>query len=100
MKQTIKKMARQFFVAAMALAAFSACSESDLLEVAPEVAQPATDVTTSNLVRGTGSSVLTDVNGQKISKVSSNMGTYYLNIKTKGIWYIETDNAKFVPTEI
>ena len=93
-------MARQFFVAAMALAAFSACSESDLLEVAPEVAQPATDVTTSNLVRGTGSSVLTDVNGQKISKVSSNMGTYYLNIKTKGIWYIETDNAEFVPTKI
>ena len=93
-------MARQFFVAAMALAAFTACSESDLFEVAPEVAQPATDVTTSNLVRGTGSSVLTDVNGQKISRVSSNMGTYYLNIKTKGIWYIETDNAEFVPTKI
>ena len=28
------------------------------------------------------------------------MGTYYLNIKTKGIWYIETDNAEFVPTKI
>ena len=100
MRQTITKMAKQFFVAAMALAAFSACSESDLLEVAPEVAQPKTDVTTSNQVRGTGTSVLTDVYGQEVSRVSSNMGTYYLNIKTKGIWYIETDNAEFVPTKI
>jgi len=43
---------------------------------------------------------LTDANGMEITTVPSVMGTYFLHIKTDGIWYIETDagNMEFTPT--
>ena len=88
----MKKMTKQFFVAAVAFAAFSACSDSNFAEselgtVDPEVSEYAFN-----------SAVLTDVNGQKVTTVPGNFGTYYLNIKADGIWYIETsDFMEFSP---
>ena len=78
----------------VALAAFTACSDSLLPE--PElVVDPVSGPTTEN------SFVLTDANGQQISKVSSKFGTYYLNIKTDGFWYIEgSNNMEFTPTRM
>ena len=85
----MKKMTKQFLMTVVALAAFTACSDSLLPE--PElVVDPVSGPTTEN------SFVLTDANGQQISKVSSKFGTYYLNIKTDGFWYIEgSDNMEF-----
>ena len=90
----MKKMTKQFLVTVVALAAFTACSDSLLPE--PElVVDPVSGPTTEN------SFVLTDANGQQISKVSSKFGTYYLNIKTDGFWYIEgSNNMEFTPTRM
>ena len=88
----MKKMAKQLFVAAMALAAFTACSDSNFGEVEPGVANPLEGQTMN-------SAVLTDAANQPISTVSGDFGTYYLNIKTDGIWYIETsDYYELTPT--
>lgn len=88
----MKKMTKQFLVAAVALAAFTACSDSNLAEVEPglnpELPEQSMD-----------SYVLTDVNGQPVSTVSADCSTYYLNIKTDGIWFIETnDYYEFSPS--
>ena len=90
----MKKMTKQFLMTVVALAAFTACSDSLVPE--PElVVDPVSGPTTEN------SFVLTDANGQQISKVSSKFGTYYLNIKTDGFWYIEgSDNMEFTPTRM
>ena len=88
----MKKFTKQLFVAAVALAAFTACSDSNLSEVENVINEPVIDIPMY-------SSVLTDANGQKISSVSADYGTYYLDIKTDGLWYIETpDNMEFTPT--
>lgn len=89
----MKKMMKQLLTV-VALAAFTACSDSLLPE--PElVVDPVSGPTTEN------SFVLTDANGQQISKVSSKFGTYYLNIKTDGFWYIEgSNNMEFTPTRM
>lgn len=90
----MKKMTKQFLMTVVALAAFTACSDSLVPE--PElVVDPVSGPTTEN------SFVLTDANGQQISKVSSKFGTYYLNIKTDGFWYIEgSNNMEFTPTRM
>lgn len=90
----MKKMTKQFLMTVVALAAFTACSDSLLPE--PElVVDPVSGPTTEN------SFVLTDANGQQVSKVSSKFGTYYLNIKTDGFWYIEgSNNMEFTPTRM
>ena len=88
----MKKFTKQLFVAAVALAALTACSDSNLSEVENVINEPVIDIPMY-------SSVLTDANGQKISSVSADYGTYYLDIKTDGLWYIETpDNMEFTPT--
>ena len=81
----MKKMAKQLFVAAVALAAFTACSDSNYLGAESE-----TPSLFENQAMNTA--ILTDANGQQISNVSGDFGTYYLNIKTDGIWYIETSD--------
>jgi hypothetical protein len=90
----MKKMAKQFFAVVVALAAFTACSDSNFSENDP-VVEPISDARIMN------SAVLTNANGQQISSVSADMGTYYLDIKTNGVWYIETpDNMEFTPTKM
>ena len=87
-------MAKQFFAVVVALAAFTACSDSNFSENDP-VVEPISDARIMN------SAVLTNANGQQISSVSADMGTYYLDIKTNGVWYIETpDNMEFTPTKM
>ena len=87
-------MAKQFFAVVVALAAFTACSDSNFSENDP-VIEPISDARIMN------SAVLTNANGQQISSVSADMGTYYLDIKTNGVWYIETpDNMEFTPTKM
>ncbi len=89
----MKKMTKQLFVAAVALAAFTACSDSNF--------DAESGMTTPLDVRTMNSAVLTDANGQQISHVSANLGTYYLDIKTDGFWYIETaNNMEFTPTKM
>ena len=91
----MKKMTKQLFVAAMALAAFTACSDSSLTEVDPKVGEAVFGDQAMN------SFVLTNADGQQVSNVSADNGTYYLNIKTDGLWYIETaDNMEFTPTKM
>ena len=90
----MKKKAKQFFAVVVALAAFTACSDSNFSENDP-VVEPISDARIMN------SAVLTNANGQQISSVSADMGTYYLDIKTNGVWYIETpDNMEFTPTKM
>ena len=90
----MKKMMKQFFVAVMALAAFTACSDANLAEGESGINELNFDIPMY-------SSVLTDASGQAISSVSADQGTYYLNIKTDGLWYIETaDNMEFTPTKM
>ena len=87
-------MTKQFFVAVMALAAFTACSDANLAEGESGINELNFDIPMY-------SSVLTDASGQAISSVSADQGTYYLNIKTDGLWYIETaDNMEFTPTKM
>ena len=91
----MKKMAKQLFVAAVALTAFTACSENAIAELDPS---PVVTPETTSTMR---SAVLTDANGQQITSVSADMGTYYLDIKTDGVWYIETPhNMEFTPTRM
>ena len=82
----MKKMTKQLLVAAMALAAFTACTDSSLTEVEPRAGEA------MFADQATNSFVLTDAKGQQVSTVSGDFGTYYLNIKTDKIWYIETSN--------
>lgn len=91
----MKKMTKQLFVAAMALAAFTACSDSSLTEVDPRAGEAVFGDQAMN------SFVLTNADGQQVSNVSADNGTYYLNIKTDGLWYIEPgDNMEFTPTKM
>ena len=88
----MKKMMKQFFVAVVALAAFTACSDSNYEGEGFE-----TPSLFANQAMNTA--ILTDVNGQQLSSVSGDFGTYYLNIKTDGIWYIDTnDYMEFAPS--
>lgn len=88
-------MTKLFLVAAVALSAFTACSDSNFLEAESGITEPVVDGQLMN------SAVLTDANGQQLSSVSANFGTYYLNIKTDGLWYIEAgDNMEFTPTKM
>ena len=90
----MKKMTKQLLVAAVALAAFTACSDS-LVSEAELVVDPVTGPTIEN------SFVLTDANGQQVTTVPSTFGTYYLDIKTDGMWYIQgSDNMEFTPTRM
>ncbi len=95
-KKMTNKMTKQLFVAAVAFAAFTACSDNTIAELDPNpVIEPTPSVQTEN------SAVLTDANGQQLSTVSADMGTYYLDIKTNGAWYIETPrNLEFLPTKM
>lgn len=91
----MKKMAKQLFVAAVALTAFTACSENAIAELDPS---PVVTPETTSAMR---SAVLTDADGKQITNVSADMGTYYLDIKTDGAWYIETpSNMEFTPTKM
>ena len=91
----MKKMTKQLLVAAVALAAFNACSDSYLSD-ADQVVNPASETTITE-----NSFVLTNASGQPVTTVSSNFGKYYLDIKTDGLWYIETDNnMEFTPTRM
>ena len=90
----MKKMTKQLLVAAVALTAFTACSDS-LVSEAEFVVDPVTGPTIEN------SFVLTDANGQQVTTLPSTFGKYYLDIKTDGLWYIETDNnMEFTPTRM
>lgn len=90
----MKKMTKQFLVTVVALAAFTACSDS-LVSEAELVVDPVTGPTIEN------SFVLTDANGQQVTTLPSTFGKYYLDIKTDGLWYIETDNnMEFTPTRM
>lgn len=88
-------MTKHLFVAVVALSAFTACSDANLSEVDNGgLGSVSNDIPLN-------SAVLTDANGQQVSSVSSNFSTYYLNIKTDGIWYIEgNDNMEFMPTKM
>ena len=89
----MKRWSKQLFVAAVAFLALTACSDSNFSEVESGVPVP--------LQQGDNSVVLTNANGQQVSSVSSAMGTYYLNIKTDGVWYIEgSNNMEFMPTKM
>ena len=91
----MKKMTRQFFAAAVALVAFTACSESNYLEAESDVNSSIFGDQPMN------TALLTDANGQQISNVPANQSTYYLDIKTNGLWYIETpNNMEFTPTKM
>lgn len=90
----MKKMTKQFLVTVVALTAFTACSDS-LVSEAELVVDPVTGPTIEN------SFVLTDANGQQVTTLPSTFGKYYLDIKTDGLWYIETDNnMEFTPTRM
>ena len=91
-KKMTNKMTKQLFVAAVAFAAFTACSDNTIAELDPNpVIEPTPSVQTEN------SAVLTDANGQQLSTVAADMGIYYLNIKTDGgISSISIENALFV----
>ena len=95
-KKMTNKMTKQLFVAAVAFAAFTACSDNTIAELDPNpVIEPTPSVQTEN------SAVFVDANNEPISTVSADMGTYYLNIKTDGAWYIETPkNMEFLPTKM
>lgn len=89
-----KKMTKKLFVVMVALTALTACSDSTISEVESGVIDP-------TITRDINSAELTDANGQKVSSVSSNFGTYYLDIKSDGMWYIETPgNMEFTPTKM
>ena len=89
----MKKMTKQLLVAAVALMAFTACSDSVLSE------SGTADRVLDNQPMNTA--ILTDASGQQVASVSPNVGTYYLDIKTDGIWYIECgDNMEFTPTRM
>lgn len=89
---TMKKMTKQLFVAAMAIAAFTACSDNNLAEVEPGLNPELTELSMNSFE-------LTNAQGQPVTSVSGDFGTYYLNIKTDGMWYIETsDYHEFSPT--
>ena len=88
------KQTKQFLLTVVALAAFTACSDSNL--------ESGFEMTPSQFGnQPMNTAVLKDANGQQISNVSANQATYYLNIKTDGLWYIETpNNMEFTPTKM
>lgn len=88
------KQTKQFLLTVVALAAFTACSDSNYLEAGSE-----TSSQFGNQPMNTA--VLKDAAGQQIFNVSANQATYYLDIKTDGLWYIETpNNMEFTPTKM
>ena len=90
----MKKMTKQLLAAAVALVAFTACSDNNLSEVEQSFG-PAFEGNALN------SAVLTNANGQQVTNVSADCGTYYLDIKTDGLWYIETsNNMEFTPSKM
>ena len=90
----MEKKTRQLFAAAVALVAFTACSDSTYLEAGPDTQSLFGD-------QPENTAVLTDGNGQQLSAVSADQATYYLNIKTNGLWYIETpNNMEITPTKM
>lgn len=90
----MSKLTKKLFVAAVALTAFTACSDSTIAEVESGVIDP-------TITRTVNSAELTDASGQKVTNVSAELGTYYLDIKTDGLWYIETpENMEFTPTKM
>ncbi len=87
-------MTKQLLVAAVALSALTACSDSNFSELESVVMEPSD-------LRAMNTAVLTDASGQEMTSVSSNFGTYYLDIKSDGMWYIETDNnMEFTPSRM
>ena len=89
----MRKMTKQLFVAAVALFAFTACSDTVLSE--SDAAGRLSDAQPMN------TAVLTDGSGQQIASVSPSVGTYYLDIKTDGLWYIDIpNNMEFTPTRM
>ena len=88
------KQTKQFLLTVVALTAFTACSDSNL--------ESGFEMTPSQFGnQPMNTAVLKDANGQQISNVSANQATYYLNIKTDGLWYIETpNNMEFTPTKM
>ena len=80
----MKNWTKQFFVAAVAISALTACSDSNFSEVESGALV--------NPEQAMNSAVLTNASGQLVSTVPGDFGTYYLNIKTDGIWYIETSD--------
>ena len=94
----MKKMTKQLFVAAVAISALTACSSNAIAELDP--VDPANVEQLANAPVA-NSFALTDKTGQKVSSVSADFGTYYLDIKTDGAWYIETpNNMEFLPTKM
>ncbi len=87
---TMKKMTRQLLAAAVALTAITSCSDSNYLEAV--TGEPAVND------RAMNTAVLTDANGQQVARVAAGFGTYYLDIKTDGMWYVEpSDNMELTP---
>ena len=88
------KQTKQFLLTVMASIAFTACSDSNYLEAGSETSSMFGD-------QPMNTAVLKDAAGQQISNVSANQATYYLDIKTDGLWYIETpNNMEFTPTKM
>ena len=88
------KQTKQFLLTVVASIAFTACSDSNYLDAGSE---------TSSMFgnQPMNTAVLKDAAGQQISNVSANQATYYLDIKTDGLWYIETpNNMEFTPTKM
>ena len=90
----MKTTAKHLFSAAVSISALMACTDSNLTELESQMTEPETGMTVN-------SAVLTDADGQQLTSVSPDFGTYYLDIKTDGVWYIETpDNMEFTPTRM
>lgn len=90
----MKKMTKHFLAIAVAFVAFTACSDSNYLEAESNV------LDSESNSRSMNTAMMKDANGQQISSVSADQGTYYLDIKTNGLWYIETPNMEFTPTKM
>ena len=79
----MKKMTKQLLAAAVALVAFTACSDNNLSEVEQSFG-PAFEGNALN------SAVLTNANGQQVTNVSADCGTYYLDIKTEAVELVDS----------
>jgi len=91
----MKKITTKLFVAAVAVSALTACSDSAISELESGVLEPASGAPTVN------SAVLTDGNGQQVTTLSPDFGTYYLDIKTDGCWTIDIPSSlEFMPTKM
>lgn len=86
-------MSKKLLAAVVALSGLTACSDSTFSDLESDVVEPIA-------VQKSNSAVLTDGSGQQVSSLPSNFGKYYLDIKTDGVWYIETPDAEFMPTRM